>query len=70
MARKETTTAAEISGDTVPELVAIEDLFAKHQTPAWARAGLMRRMRWAAGRRVTEAEFIDALKTWRNGPMG
>lgn len=51
-------------------MFSIEDLCATHQVPRWVRAGLMTREGWAAGKRLTEAEFTTALNAWLNKPVG
>ena len=53
-----------------PELEAIEDLFERLKVPAWQRAGVMRHYRWAAGKRLSEAGFLQSLSTWLKHPVG
>lgn len=59
---------APVAVEAVPEMVPIEELFERHGTESWKRVGLMRYMRWAAGKRTTEAEFLAAMAAWLSGP--
>lgn len=66
MAKKTTNNFAAPTGDPTD---AIEELFDRHQTPRWARLGLMMHEGWAAGKRLTEAEFLRALHAWLKTPV-
>lgn len=48
-----------------PALVAIEELFAKHQVPEYLRRGVMVQQGWAAGKAVTETQFTAAVAAFR-----
>jgi hypothetical protein len=63
MARKKD--AQQTPANAGPQLVKIEDLFAKHQVPLHVRRGVMVRERWVAGRAVTEEQFTAAVAAFR-----
>lgn len=63
MARKKRTE------EPAERLETVEALAERLRLPAWQTAGLRMRMRWAAGKQVTETVFRAALKAWLNGPM-
>ena len=46
------------------KLVTIEELFKRHNIPAWQQRGLMVEQRWAAGKSVTEGQFQVALRAF------
>ncbi|WP_321495630.1 hypothetical protein [uncultured Desulfobacter sp.] len=48
----------------------IQVLADTHHVPAWELAGVMRASRWAAGKHVTEDEFISALEMFRQRRQG
>lgn len=62
-------TSAQAKTTMQPELLPIEDLAAKQKTPPWAFEGLKARKRWAAGKQVTEQEYIESLREFLEGPM-
>lgn len=70
MARKKDAEPTPESAIPGPSLESIEDLCERHRVPRWARAGLMVRMGWAAGKRVTESEFLAAWNTWLTSRVG
>lgn len=67
---KRTTGQAPQPAAPAVELFPVEELFERFNTPAWQRAGLMRAMRWASGKRVSEQTLRDALTTWLKKPVG
>ena len=42
----------------------------KSALPSWELAGLMQAAGWAPGKQITETAFNDALKRFRNRPLG
>lgn len=62
-------TPAQAETNTQPELLAIETLAGQRKTPGWAFEGLKVRKRWAAGKLVTELEYVEALREFLEGPL-
>ncbi|MCG8553583.1 MAG: hypothetical protein MI799_24530 [Desulfobacterales bacterium] len=48
----------------------VEDLAKKQALPGWETAALMRSVRWAPGKQVSEADFTAALEKFRSRPQG
>ena len=67
-ANNESKTPAAAAADTQqaqqPQLYTVEELATKYKTKPWQLAGLKVANGWAAGKRVTEAEYKERLAAW------
>lgn len=58
------------TAETPPELLSIEELKRRNQTPDRAFAGMKAAENWKTGKSVTQADYEKALKGFLESPMG
>ncbi|MBM4394362.1 MAG: hypothetical protein FJ087_01575 [Deltaproteobacteria bacterium] len=70
MPKKGVTVGAPATSEpSVETRLRIEELFEKHGVRAWQRAGVKTHYGWAAGKLLTEEEFLGKLRAWLKGPQ-
>ena len=52
------------------DLLPVEEIARARDLPSWETAALMAAAGWAPGKQVSENDFEDALKAFRNRPQG
>lgn len=53
-----------------PEIYPVEKLAGKAGMKAWELAGIRRYLGWPDGKQVSEKDFSEAVKRFRNRPQG